>query len=270
MEKNITVSIIIVHYHVAKELFACLQSIIDAKPKVSYEIIVVDNDEEKTIKKDLKKRFPEITYIKSPSNIGFGAANNSGARIAKGKFLFFLNPDTLVVGHAIDELVDFIEKNKDVGIVAPLLLDQNKKPYPLQGTAMLTPFRAVICLSFINKYFPNNPIAKEYWLMDWDKRESKEVDVVPGTAFMIRKDTFEKIHGFDERFFLFFEENDVCLRVQKLRYKIYINPKAKVVHLWGSSTKKSKNIHKIFRMSRFLYFRKYFGVIKALLVEVFV
>ncbi len=267
---DVTVSLIIVHYKVPKELLACLQSIVDSKPRASYEIIVVDNDESPSIEKDLKKKFPRLRYFSSGKNVGYGAGNNLGVRFAKGEFLFFLNPDTIVQNNTIDELVNFIKKEKSIGIVAPIFLDQNSKPYPLQGSATLTPFRAIVCLSFVQKLFPNNKIYKEYYLLDWDKKTTKEVDVIPGTAFMIRKSLFEEVGGFDERFFLFFEENDVCLRVQKLGYKIYMYPKAKIIHLWGKSTKNTKNIHKIFRMSRFLYFRKYFGFLDALLVEVFV
>lgn len=269
MAKNITVSIIIVYYKVSKELFDCLNSLEKWKMKVSNEIIVVDNDEKPTIQKALQKQFPNVLYIQSGLNVGYGAANNIGAKKAHGEFLFFLNPDTLVEKGAIDVLTKFLNVNKDVGIVSPLLLDKNNKPYPLQGTKTLTPLRAIICLSFINKLFPNNIVARKYWYLDWNKKQPKEVDVMPGTAFLVDKSIFEKIGGFDKRFFLFFEENDICMRVQKQGYKIYIYPKAKVTHLWGRSTRKGKNIAQIFRRSRFLYFQKYNGTFWARVVAMF-
>lgn len=265
-----SVSIIIVYYKAKKELFGCLVSLKKSHPNVTLETIVVDNDEEKTIENDLKKRFPWVLYVKSPRNIGFGAGNNLGAKHAKGKYLFFLNPDTIVLDSTIDILLNFLEKNKNVGIVAPLLLNSSKKPYPLQGSVKLTPLRAIVCLSFLHKIFPNSVIAKNYWMFDWNKRDLREVDVAPGTAFMISQNIFRKLGGFDEQFFLFFEENDICMRLQKLGKKIYINPRAKIVHLWGRSTKQKREVDTIFAKSRHRYFKKYYGLFQALLVEMFV
>ncbi len=113
MERTIEVSIIIVNYKVEKELLECIDSIKKSNTKTQYEIIVIDNSE---------------------NNVGYGAGNNLGAKKAKGEFLFFLNPDTKVFPGTIDNLVELIKKEKNVGIVAPLLLDQNQNPYKLQGS----------------------------------------------------------------------------------------------------------------------------------------
>jgi len=238
-------SIIIVKYRSEKYLPQCLASI---KRKKEWEVIVVDNDKE---------------------NIGYGPACNKGAKKAKGKYLFFLNPDTVVQPGAIERLVKFLKDHRNVGIVAPLLLNKNKKPYPLQGTAELTPLRALFGFSFLNKLWSNNPISKEYWLADWDKKRIKEVAVVPGSALMIRKEVFEKVGGFDEKFFLFFEEPDLCKRVRKAGWRIFFQPQAKVIHFWGRSTPKNDKIKKIFRQSRFYFFKKHYCFFSALFLEIF-
>lgn len=262
------VSVIIVHYHVKKELLVCISSILASGTKNSFEIIVVDNDEKNEIEKDLELSFPQVTYIKSSQNLGYSTGNNLGAAVAKGKFLFFLNPDTIFSTNVIDPLLKFLTKNKEAGIVAPLLLDKGKNPFVLQGTRELTPLRAVFSISFLHKLFPNNPIAKKYWLSEWDKKTIKEVDVCPGTAFLIAKDLFEKVGRFDENFFLFFEEFDFCKRVKKLGYTVFIHPEARIIHLWGRSTANLKNNKEIFFKSRFRYFRKHFGLFAAAIVEV--
>jgi len=262
-------SIIIVNYKVKDELFACIKSIIQSKPKVSYEIIVVDNDEEKIIESEVKRKYPKVLYIKSPGNIGFGSGNNLGEKYAKGEYLFFLNPDTLIENGTIDYLYNFLKQHRNVGIVAPLLLDNENRPYPLQGTLELTPMRGIVVLSFLNRLFPNNVISKNFWLKEWNKQIIKEVDVVPGTAFVIRRSIFKKLGGFDKRFFLFFEENDLCKRVRSLGYKIIIKPESKIIHLWGKSTSQIKDAKTIFTKSRFNYFQKHYGFIWAVSVEFF-
>ena len=199
-------------------------------------------------------------------NKGFGQGNNTGAKYAKGKYLFFLNPDTIVFKNSIDGLVSFLEKNKKAGVVAPFLLHEDKKPFVQQGVKTLTPLRALFSISLVNKLFPNNPIAKKYFIQ-WDKITTKEVDVVPGTAFMISRKLYESLNGFDEHFFLYFEEFDLCKRIKEKGFKLYIEPKAKIIHLWERSTKKRNDINRIFNESRFYYFRKHYGLIPAVITN---
>jgi GT2 family glycosyltransferase len=265
MKKPI-VSIIIVQYKVHNLLLECISSLRKNIKDINYEIIVVDNDEIKSLKTQLLKRFPKVVYIPN-KNKGFGHGNNVGVKKAKGKYLFFLNPDTTVFENTINGQVAFLDRNKKIGIVAPILLNKQRKPYKLQGFGTLTFFRAIFSLTFLNNFFPNNPISKEYWLPDWDHKKVKEVGVVPGTAFMMEKSLFEKVGGFDETFFLYFEEFDLCKRVKDLGLRVCMLPQAKVIHLWGESTKQRLDINAIFQDSRFYYFRKHFGLFKAFLIE---
>lgn len=260
---KVKVSIIIVNYKVEKQLMKCLASIKSRVLDVSYEVIVVENDPNTDLTEKIRK-YEFAKYIRSSNNVGFGAGNNLGAYYASGDNLFFLNPDTEIVEGSILALLKFLS-NKKVGIVAPVLLDRAHKEFVLQGTKKLTPVSAMFSLSFINKFFPNNMFARKYWLKGVDKSRPYQVGVVPGTAFMIKKLLFEKIGGFDENFFLYFEEMDLCNRVIAAGYKIYMNPDLKVIHLWGESTKGEKNINKIFEKSRFYYFKKYYGYPAAIL-----
>ncbi len=232
------VSIIIVKYRAVRQLTACLASL------KNYHVIVVDNNK---------------------INRGYAAGNNLGARQAKSEYLLILNPDTVVSPDAIESLTNFLDTHPGTGIVAPLLLDPSGRPYPLQGTRELTPLTGLVAFSFLNQI--SNPISRHYWLADWDKKDSRQVDVVPGTAFLIRRDLFNQIGGFDENFFLYFEETDLCRRVRQLGWEIYMYPPAKVMHIWGASTPKSARIQAIFSASRFYYFRKHFGLFWAILIH---
>ena len=263
----INVSIIIVNYRVKKEILKCVDSIYKSNPSLRFEIIVVDNDEEETIGGLLKKRFPKVKYIKSSSNIGYGAGCNLGAKYAKGKYLFFLNPDTEVLSGTLDNLCDFIISKKNIGAVSPILLNDRGVPHFVQGSQHHTILNSIFSLSFIHKVFPNNPIARKFFLLDWDKKDIKRVDVVPGTALMVKKNIFDKIGGFDEKFFLFFEEADLSKRINALGLKNYIIPQAKIIHLGGESTKKRDDIKELFDKSKFYYFKKWHGIMPALIVQ---
>lgn len=267
--RNIQVSIITVNYRVEEELINCIESIINSKPTVSYEIIVVDNDEENSLKKTLKEIFHQVKYVKSPRNIGYGAGNNLGYRLTKGEFIFFLNPDTIITKNSIDTLYSFVVNNSKAGMVAPLLLDPKGNTYPYQGSDAYTWISAIVVLSFINKIFPNNLISSKFFHKNWNKKDIEEFDVVPGTAFMVKRDVFEEAGQFDEKLFLYFEEYDLAKRIKQLEYRNYIIPKAKVLHIWEASTKKRADINKIFSQSRYFFFKKNYGVFTTLIVNFF-
>ena len=267
MEINkVQVSIIIVNYRVERELIACVSSILESKPKIEFEIVVVDNSSSDELRASLRK-IPQAKYARSESNVGFGAGNNLGENIAGGEYLFFLNPDTLVKKGSIDNLYYFIKNNSKAGMVAPLLLDPSGKVYPNQGSDEYNLLSAIVILSFINKFFPNNPVSKKFLHTGWDKKNNEEFDVVPGTAFMISKELFKKVGTFDEKLFLYFEEYDLAKRIKKLGYKSYIVPNAKVLHIWEASAKKRKDINKIFSKSRFYFFKKHYGLIFASIIN---
>lgn len=268
-KSSIVLSFVVVHYKAYKELIACIASIQKFRTKISSEIIVVDNDEKPVIQLELKKSFPTVRYIKSPKNGGYGYGLNIGTQKAKGEYLFFLNEDTKLLSDVGTVLVDFLEKHKGA-IVAPALFDASKKIYPLQGAKELGVIEGIVAISFFNKIFPNNPISRHYFLKDVNKVNAYEVDVVPGTAFMLEKKMFDELGGFDEHFFLFFEEVDLCKRAKAHGATIFIEPRAKVMHLWGKSTAydMQQTSHE-FQKSRMYYFCKHYGFLAMCLVELF-
>lgn len=264
---KIKVSVIITFYSNPKKLFDTIDSVLKNKPNYT-ELIIVDNSESEKIS-ELKNN-KDLIYVKASKNRGYGAGNNLGAANANGQYLFFLNPDTLINKKTIPELVKFLEKNKKAGVVGPNLLDLHGNIYAQLGSNTLTPLRAMVALSFVNKIFPENPISREYWLHHQDVNKNREVSVVPGSAIMIRKKVFNKINGFDENIFLFFDESDLCFRVQKAGYKIFFVASSEVVHIWKlDNREEDPGLKKHFNNSRFYFFRKHYGFVWAVIVEVF-
>lgn len=260
-------SIIIVFFKELNLLKKNLDSIRNQEGKGGFEVIVIDNSNKKEAQNLLKKDFKWVKYIKSTRNLGYAAGNNLGAKYASGEYLFILNPDTELQTGVLERLTSFLDKNKKVGIVSPTLLNKRGELVIQTGIKTLTPTLGIFVLSFLNKLLLNNPISRSYWSF---KRPNKpyEVEVVPGSAFLVRKQVFEKLGGFDEGFFLYFEEHDFCKRVNEAGWKIFVLPSVKVIHYWRPA-EKGANLKKIFEKSRFYYFRKHHGLVKALVVEVF-
>ena len=253
-----TLTIGIVNYNTKKELKKCIKSILQNPPKCSYRIIIVDNDS-----RDGRKKF--LTHIKQENvkcilnrrNRGFGAACNQIVKLQNSSYTLFLNPDVEISKNAIYKLINFLKNNEKVGIVTGKLL------FP-DGSLQLScrKFPTILRVlfgreSFLRRTFPNNIISKEYLMSELDYNKIQFPDWVRGAVMLFRTEFFKKIGGFDERFFLFFEDTDICLRLRERGYKTAYLPEAVFYHKLSASTKKehlkTKIIHNI---SMFHYIKK--------------
>lgn len=260
------VSIIYVNYKCLEDINRSVSSIEKSKPKVNYEIVVVDNEGNTKLKKYTEGE-KNIRYIKSPKNLGYSCGNNLGVKNARGEYVLILNPDTKLKSAVIDKLTQFLDKNKDVAIAAPVLVNEKGKVIKQISSKILTPIKYIFTYTFIAKLFSKNKIKNEF-LKETPSNKPYEVDVVPGSALMIRKSVFNKLGGFDEKFFLYFEENDFCKRVKEAGFRMYKVPKFKVTHDWKPA-EGNISLKKHFENSRFHYFKKHYGLISAILVESF-
>lgn len=263
-----TVSLIYVYFNSSKEIIDSIKSLKGALGKLTYEIIIVDNNSPKALPTSFfGKR--NVKIIKNDENLGFGAAVNLGAKVAVGKYFFVINPDTVCIKNSINLLFNRISKDKKIGVIGPQQIDKNGRI--LHSTAGIPKFPdALFVYSRLNKLWPNNPYSRKYWSKDRDLNKEQETETIGGAAMMFPKKIFEEVGGFDERFFMYFEETDICQRIRKLGYKILYYPKAKIIHHVGRSTSDKKWIQKTFEESRLKYFKKYNSHLIALGMEVFI
>jgi len=261
-------SIIIVGLNVKEWLIPCLRSIFKNPPSFNFEVIYVDNGSSDETCLEVRSLFPKVKIIQSKSNLGFTKANNLGFQYSNGEYLLFLNSDTEIVGQALSKMVNYLEVHKKIGVLGPKLYQNREHKLQISSTGELTPLAAIFAFTFLNKWFPNNQFSKKYFLSDWDRDSERQVAAVSGAALMIRKEIFEKIEGFDERFFIYFEESDLCRSVRKIGCQVVYYPKAEVVHFGGKTTSKiSWQMKSVFLLSRFKYFEKHFGLPVAILTE---
>jgi len=261
-----TLSFIIVYYKCLGDLINLLKSIKENDIGVSYEIIVVNNNPEESIKMPLLKTCHDLVYIASPNNIGYGSGNNLGIKYARGEYLFILNPDTWITKGRVRDAINILNRDPGVAIVAPNLVDNSGVLFEKQGTRTLTPITAMFSLTFLSRLFPNNRYLRDFYMLDVSKSDLRQVEVVPGTAFIVRKSVFYEIGGFDQNFFLFFEETDLCMRISSRGYKILTTPDLVIAHDWIPG-EGGKSLKRVFAKSRFYFFKKHYGYLSAIIVE---
>jgi GT2 family glycosyltransferase len=245
------VSIIIVNYNTISLLVDAVDSVFEKTEGIEYEIIVVDNNSTDNSKNIISEKYGnKVIYLALPENIGFGRANNEAAKIAKGRNLFFLNPDTILLNNTVKILSDYLDNNPKAGVCGGNLYDADGNP-----TNSFARLMALSIFGTINVLFGNLPEKMMYGKNINFNYTNKPLKVfyITGADLMIKKNIFNRLHGFDPDFFMYYEEVELEYRVSKAGYKVFSIPYAKIVHLEGKSfsnkferTNKYVLSHKIF------------------------
>lgn len=228
-------SIIIVSWNVCKDVVNCINSIYDSQLAKGFEIILVDNDSSDDTVSLVRSKFSEVVVIESGKNLGFAAANNLGFKKARCKNILFLNPDTLVQEDAIDRLVDFIEANHDIGICGPKILNEDGT---IQSSVRKFPklrmgFYKFTILKYLGLFRKDSIL---YRMKGFDYENMADVDQLIGAALIARREVIDEVGGFDERFFMYYEEVDICKRIKENGLRCVYYPDAQIVHLGGHSS----------------------------------
>ncbi len=260
------VSIILVNYKTAKMTADAIDSVKEKTKDITYEVIVVDNSCDINEYNQLVKEIndPNIKIIDAKENLGFGKANNLGVTYAKGKYLFFLNTDTLLINDAISILANYLDNNSNVGVVGPNLYTKDKKPnhsYLFNEKNVKHDRKSDSLLNTIKNKFLNKRTDFNY-----TNNPLNIYGYICGASLMIRKDSFDKLNGFDQDIFMYAEESLLCYRLlHELKQEIYNIPIAKIIHFEGASIKgftlyKAKS----YINGNYIYYLKSFGKTEAI------
>lgn len=229
------VSIVIVNYNTISLTEQCIRSVIEHTKDVEYEIIVIDNNSGDDIETSIPAIFGNskcrITCRKLSENVGFGRGNNEGFKMANGKYLFCLNPDTILINNAVKILRDFLDCHSEVGACGGNLFSKDIRPNH-SFRRMLPGLKWELDLLLFGKI--------ERWLYGKNTEfnhsgKPLEVGYITGADLMMRRDVAEAVGGFSTQFFMYFEETDLCAKIKRLGYRIMSVPEAHIVHLEGGS-----------------------------------
>jgi GT2 family glycosyltransferase len=231
---SIDVSIIYVNWNCAEEIAGSIASVRAMSPASRYEFIVVDNASPQG--SSPLDADPAIRLLYSGMNKGFGAGCNFGARAAKGKYVLFLNPDTRFLNDVLSELLAFAESHPNAGVVGPLLEGPSGNVQFDGARSLPTLFNEFLQHSTLAFKFPRGPLTSKPYLSDWDHRSTREVETVLGACMLMPARVFAQLGGFDEKFFLYSEEVDLCCRIRSAGLEVWYLHTARLLHKERQST----------------------------------
>lgn len=261
--KNI--SIIIVSYNVKFYIEQCIHSIFrtEGMDLKDIEVFVVDNRSKDDTVSFLHQRFPQKSYpnvhiIANKRNVGFGRANNQAVKQAKGKYILFLNPDTVLTEHTLRDAFDEAERHADLGALGVKMLHTNGRFAPESRRGVPSPWTAFCKMSGLNRLFPTSRLFGRYYMRNISKEHVAPVDIVSGAFMLIPADVLKQTGSFDEEFFMYGEDIDLSFRILKSGHQNYYAP-ITILHYKGESTRKNSfhYVH-VFYEAMFIFFSKHY------------
>lgn len=257
-------SVIIVSYNVKYYLEQCLRSLFKSvSNEISMEVYVVDNASSDGSVEHLQHHFPQTDYpelhiIANSRNVGFGRANNQAVKKAKGEYILFLNPDTLLTEHTLADSLRFADEKKDLGGMGVMMLRDGGAFAYESRRGLPTPWTSFCKMTGLNVLFPHSRIFGKYYLRYLDKEKSSEIEIISGAYFLVRTSALQQTGGFDEEFFMYGEDIDLSYRLLLNGYHNYYTP-TPILHYKGESTHKStfRYVH-VFYNAMLIFFKKHF------------
>ncbi|MBS1955929.1 MAG: glycosyltransferase family 2 protein [Cyanobacteria bacterium SZAS-4] len=258
---KVKLSISIVHHRGREMLRDCLNSIFDNAPNFEFEVLVVDNVSNDGAVEMLEASYPQVVLIKNAERHGFGQNQNIGIQHCHGQYILVLNDDTVLHGKALELMCNFLDENTDTAVVGPKLLNVDGS-LQISCYRFPTPLRYVLDNFLLSTLFPHSTIFGDY--RQWAYDEVRVVDSVMGAAMLVRKSAIDRVGGFDEQFFMYFEEIDWQMRMHRAGLKSVFLPHAQITHLGGGSTptnpgSEAKHFSE-FQISSVKFTKKYFGL----------
>lgn len=246
------VSIIIVNYNTSVLIRNLMKTIEEKTEGISYEVIVVDNNPTEQFAIDLKDYLDKIIYLPLKENVGFGRANNEGLKVAKGRNIFFLNPDTLLINNAIKILSDYLDANENVGVCGGNLYDASMNPTHSFIPMLPSPIWDLnnLLANIIFKLFYGKNIQYNF------TEKPLKVGYVTGADMMVRRSVLDEVGSFDSDFFMYYEETELSYRIKKAKFDIISLPEAKIIHLEGKSISTNSRREGLKSTSKKLYYQK--------------
>ena len=238
-------SIIITHHQTPVLLKLCLKSIQENIGSIEYEILVIDSQAQSDTQELLEEKFPRVKYFPFLKNVGYAKLVNKGIGMAQGEYFLILNADILILKNTVSEILTFMEKNPQVGILGPRLLTFANQ-FQASCFRFPTPSYFLARRTFFGKLKWGKKKLKEFLINNQDFSSAQTVDWIQGSAMLVRQEAVDKVGLMDERFFMYLEDTDWCRRFWQNGYQVIYLPQAQVSHYYYRISKKWGGVLDVF------------------------
>ena len=266
-KRQMDISFIIVNWNTRELLLNCIRSIKENAESFSSEIIVVDNDSEDDSVQAVRAQFPDVVLIENEKNVGFAKANNIGMSQSTGRYVCLINSDVILIEGCLSSLYSHMEQHEDIGVIAPKILNRDLS---LQESCKEFPtiWNSLCRALALDTAFPHSRLFSAQLMRYWRHEEIRPVDILSGCFWTVRRAALTKVGPLDERFFMYAEDKDWCMRFWKSGWPVVYYPPAQAIHLTASSSARDP-IRFYVEMTRanLRYWKKHYGWARQLAIR---
>lgn len=248
-------AVVVVNYNAGAYLTRCVGSVLGSSGGLDLDVLVIDNASVDGSARGAKEAHPRVRLVENGENRGLSAAWNQGIRDTAAPWVLLLNPDAEVWAGDLAGFVKGGEERPDVALLGPLVRNADGTLY--ETGRMFPPVGQAAGHAFLGPFLPHNRFTRAYKLSDWDRRSEREVDWVSGACMLVRRKALDEVGLFDEAFWLYGEELDLCTRLRGAGWKVLFTPELEILHEGGVSTGRSRRTHLMHSASIYRYFAKH-------------
>jgi GT2 family glycosyltransferase len=269
-EEEYDVSVSIVTFNSREFIGGCLDSVYRNASHLAIEVIVVDNASGDGTVWLVREEYPQVNLIQNDQNVGFARAQNQALRLGTGRYRLLLNPDTILLPRALDTMVDFLDRNPSVGAVAPVQWSDEERTLAWSYVKLPNPATIIFQYTLLGRLFPNNPLYRREW--EYDRKllvsqSAQKARGLPGGCLLVSRRCIEDVGLLDEGYFLFIEDADWTMRMDRRGWPVYVLPQAEIIHYLARSIVYLDNIQSIMWQGLRRYLRKYHGQLWLMVVD---
>jgi N-acetylglucosaminyl-diphospho-decaprenol L-rhamnosyltransferase len=249
------IGVVVVNYNAGDHLLRCMESVQAHSGDAGLELVVVDNASRDGSMERFAEMHPQQQRIENRDNRGFAAAANQGIRATTAPYVFVLNPDAEISGGTLAGLLKLAEDRPSAGAIGPLVRDLDGSLYP--SARKVPTIGEAVGHAFLHPFDPDNRFSRAYTMADWDRASEREVSWVSGSCVLLRRAALEEVGLFDEGYFMYAEDADLCTRLRRAGWTVLFTPELEVTHERGVSTGNSKHMIRVHSDSIYRYFAKH-------------
>jgi N-acetylglucosaminyl-diphospho-decaprenol L-rhamnosyltransferase len=248
-------AVVIVNHDAGGDVVRCVASVYESAGEISVEVLVVDNQSRDGSPDAVEAAFPRVRVIRNDVNRGFPAAANQGMHASRSEFVFLVNPDAEVSAGTLEGFLKVARDHPRAGAIGALTRNPDGTVYP---SARLVPSLLLgLGHTLLAPFWPDNPWSRRYRLADWDRSSERPVDWVSGSSMLLRRGALDEVGLFDERYFMYVEDMDLCTRLRKAGWEVWFSPQLEVIHIGATATSGQRRMTLEHSKSIYTYFVKH-------------
>lgn len=248
-------AVIVVDHEAGEDVLRCLSSVFESAGDISLEAVLVDNRSLDGSPEAVAAAFPEVRVIRNDSNRGFAAAANQGILASRSEFVLLINPDAEIAAGTLEAFLKVARDHPQAGAIGALTRNPDGTVYP---SARLVPGLGLgLAHTVLAPFWRENPWSRRYRMAEWDHRTERRVDWVSGSSMLLRRAALDGIGLFDERFFMYAEDMDLCTRLWEAGWEVWFSPQLEITHIGGTASAGRRRITLAHSRSIYTYFVKH-------------